>query len=438
LREGDTQSYVQDMTKAITKREFLKVAGGAGLGLLIGDTLWAQYAALPAERLAEDEAFWASIRSKYRLKPDYINLESGYYSIQSQPVLEKFVARTREANYQGSFYYRGPRVADKAAVAAKLAAMGGCDPEELIITRNTTESLDTVISGYDWKPGDEAVMAEQDYSHMLAQFKLMERRHGIVRRVVSVPRDPKSDDEIVQVYAKAITPRTKLLMVCHMINVTGHILPVRKIADMAHARGVDVMVDGAHTFAHFDFRIPDLGADYYGASLHKWLGTPVGAGLLYVKRTKIAKLWPVFGDSADFADDDIQKLNHTGTHPVHTDLTISDAIDFHNMLGTARKEARLRYLQQYWSTKVRGAHPKIVMYSPGDPKRTCGIGNVGVQGIRATDLAKTLLDKYKVWTVGVENDAAGVHGCRITPHVFIQPKELDVLVSAMKQIAATA
>src|SRR5690242_3404278 len=217
----------------MNKRDFIRTAGGASLGLLLGDKLWAQYAEMPFERLAEDEAFWASIRAKYRLKPDYINLESGYYSIQAQPVLDGFIAKTREANYQGSFYYRGPRLPDKAAVAKKLAEMGGCAPEELIITRNTTESVDTVISGYDWKPGDEAVMAEQDYGHLLAQFHLMERRYGIVRKVVSVPGDPKSDDEVVQVYANAITPKTRLLMVCHMINVTGHILPVRKISDMA-------------------------------------------------------------------------------------------------------------------------------------------------------------------------------------------------------------
>jgi selenocysteine lyase/cysteine desulfurase len=419
------------------KREFIKSAGAASLALLFGDELWAQYLRVAPARLAEDEAFWATIRAKYRLKPDYINLESGYYSIQAQPVLDAFVAKVRDINYHGSFYFRGPRVADKAAVRDKLAAMGGCSPQELCITRNTTESLDTVISGYDWKAGDEAVMAAQDYGHMLAQFKLMEKRYRIVNRVVSVPHDPKSDDEIVQLYANAITPRTRLLMVSHMINVTGHILPIRKISDMAHARGVDVMIDGAHTFGHFDFRIPDLGGDYYGASLHKWLGVPLGAGLLYVKKDKIAGLWPVYGDSVQFAEDDIMKLNHTGTHPVHTDLAIVDAIDFHNMIGTARKEARLRYLQQYWFTKLQGT-PKVVMYSPSDPKRVCGIGNVGVQGIKGPDLAKTLLERYKIWTVGVENEAGNVHGCRITPHVFIQPRELDVLVGAIKEIAAKA
>jgi selenocysteine lyase/cysteine desulfurase len=435
MARSDYHHNVAGMTKTMNKRDFLRTAGGASLGLLLGDKLWAQYAALPVERLAEDEAFWAAIRGKYRLKPDYVNLESGYYSMQSQPVLEAFIGKVRDVNNLASAYMRGPRLPDKAAASAKLAAMAGCDPGEVIITRNTTESLDTVISGYDWKAGDEAVMATHDYGHMLAQFKLMARRYGMVNNVVTVPLDPKSDDEVVQVYANAITPRTKLLMVCHMINITGHILPVRKIADMAHSKGVDVMVDGAHTFGHVDFKIPDLGVDYFGASLHKWLGCPLGTGLLYVRRNKVAALWPVFGDSVQFADDDILKLNHTGTHPVHTDLAIADAIDFHNSIGTQRKEARLRYLQNSWVKQVRGT-PKVVMNTPTDPARSCAIANVGVAGMKGVDLAKVLMDKYKFFTVGIDN--AGVVGVRVTPHVFIMPKELDTFANAIKEIARTA
>ena len=414
------------------KREFLRTAGTAGLGLLLGDKLWAQFAALPAERLAEDEAFWTAIRGKYRLKPDYINLENGYYCMQATPVLEAFIAKVREQNYQASYYLRTTQVPDKLAARTKVAALGGCTPDELIITRNTTESLDTVIAGFDWKSGDEAVMAQQDYGHMLAQFKLQARRHGMVNKVVSLPVDPKSDDEIVELYAGAITPRTRLLMICHMVNITGHILPVRKVCDMAHARGVQVMIDGAHTFGHIDYKIPDLDGDYFGASLHKWLGCPLGAGLLYVRRDRIAGLWPIYGDSTMPADGDIGKLNHTGTHPVHTDLAIEDAIAFHQSIGIQRKEARLRYLQNYWVNKVRGMK-NVVMFTPSDPRRSCAIANVGIRGMKAVDLAKTLLEKYKIWTVGIDN--AGVAGVRVTPHVFIQPKELDTFVSAIGEIA---
>jgi selenocysteine lyase/cysteine desulfurase len=417
------------------KRGFLRTSASAGVGLLFEEGLWAHLARLPAARLAEHAEFWETVRADYGLKPDYINLENGYYCIQSQPVLEAFIAKVREQNLQGSYYLRTRQVPDKAAVRDRLAEMAGCEPGELIITRNTTESLDTVISGFDWRPGDEAVMAVHDYGQMLAQFRLMARRHGMVNRLVTVPLDPRSDEEVVEVYADAITPRTRLLMVCHMINITGQILPVRKIAEMAHGQGVQVMVDGAHTFAHLDFRIPDLGCDYYGASLHKWLGAPLGAGLLYVRKDRIPALWPIYGEDRNAADDDIMKLNHTGTHPVHTDLAIPDAIDFHNTIGTQRKEARLRYLTQYWMTRVRGMK-NVVLNSPSDPARTCGIANVGIRGLPPADMARTLLDKYGIWTVAIDDE--GVRGCRITPHVFILPRELDTFVEAVAETSAAS
>jgi len=388
--------------------------------------------AMPHTELAQDEAFWGTIRGKYKLTPEYINLENGYYSMQAEPVLESFLSHVRSINVQASRYMRTRQVDDKLRVRTRLAKMAGVSPEEIIITRNTTESLDTVINGYDWNPGDEAVMAAQDYGAMLDMFKLQARRHGIVNRVVSLPLDPQSDDELVQLYANAITPKTRLLMVGHMVNIPGHILPVRAISEMAHARGVDVMCDGAHAFAQLAYRIPDLGCDYYGASLHKWLGTPLGAGILYVRQDRIAKLWPIYADDR-MADTDIRKLNHTGTHPVHTDLGIDNAIDFHESIGAARKEARLRYLQRYWTTQVRGV-PNIMVNTPSDPKRSCAIANVGVSGMKPADLAKTLFDRYKVWTVAI--DTANVHGVRVTPQLFTTPKELDVLVRALKELAA--
>jgi selenocysteine lyase/cysteine desulfurase len=418
----------------MNKRDFLRTAGGASLGLLIGDDLWAKYAAMPAPILARAEDFWDEIRGKYRLKPDYINLENGYYSMQAQPVLEAFLDKVRYLNNEGSYYMRTRLVPDKAAARDRLAALAGCSAGEIIITRNTTESLDTVIAGYDWKAGDEAIMAEQDYGAMRDMFRLQARRYGMVPVSLSLPNDPASDDEIVNLYANAITPRTRLLMVCHMVNITGQVLPVRKIADMAHAKGVDVMIDGAHAFAHLDFRIPDLGGDYYGASLHKWLGCPLGTGLLYVRRDRIAKLWPIYAEIS-WADDDIRKLNHTGTHPAHTDLAIENAIVFHEMIGAARKEARLRYLQNYWTGQVRGL-PNVVLNTPTDPARSCAIANVGIRGLAPRDLAKTLLEKHRIWTVGIDNPAAGVQGVRVTPHVYTKPAELDAFVAAIRVLAS--
>lgn len=417
------------------KRDFLKNFLALGVttapGISTFGQLLSSVAHIPAKQLASDQDFWASIRSGYRLKPDYINLENGYYCFLPQETLNHFIEHVKEVNYQGSWYMRTVQWENKDATAARLAEMAGCSAEEVIITRNTTESLDMVITGKDWQPGDEAVMAEQDYGAMLNQFKLAAKRYGVVNKIISVPNHPVSDEEIVELYASAITPKTKLLMVCHIINITGHILPIRKICDMAHSKGVEVLVDGAHAFGHFEFNIPDLDCDYYGSSLHKWLSTPLGAGLLYVKKGKVDDVWPLLAED-ERDPDDIHTLNHTGTHPVHTDLAINNAIDYHNAIGAERKEARLRYLQSYWTSKVRDV-PGVIVNTPKDPTRHCGIGNVGIEGMKPHDFAKTLLEEYKIYTVAI--DGANVHGCRICPNVYTTEEELDVLVKACKELA---
>ncbi|MBX2895155.1 MAG: aminotransferase class V-fold PLP-dependent enzyme [Cyclobacteriaceae bacterium] len=419
----------------MNKRAFLKNVGLLSLSAL---PLWDALAEankntahLSAEAAARNEDFWAAIRGGYKLKPDYINLENGYYCFLPQEILEHHINHIREVNYQGSYYMRTVQWDNKRKMAAKLAALAGCLPEELIITRNTTESLDMVIGGINWKAGDEAVMAEQDYGSMLNHFKLMEKKHGIVNKIISVPNHPQSDEEIVKLYESAITSKTKLLMVCHMINITGQVLPVRKICDMAHAKGVEVLVDGAHAFAHLNFSLPDLGCDYYGSSLHKWLSVPLGAGILYVKKGKAANVWPLLA-SGNPDRNDIYSLNQVGTHPVHTDLAIANAIDYYLMIGRDRKEERLRYLQTYWTSKVRNLS-HIRVNTPEAPKRHAGIGNVGVKGMKPQDLADTLLKKYKIYTVAI--DGAGVHGCRITPNVYTTTQELDAFVAALKDLA---
>jgi selenocysteine lyase/cysteine desulfurase len=416
------------------KRSFLKNLGMlpiAGVPLWQSlDSLIKQTSNVSAEVLAKDEDFWEAIRGGYKIKPDYINLENGYYCFLPQEILESYINHIREVNYQGSYYMRTVQWDNKKKIAAKLGELAGCTPEELIITRNTTESLDMIIGGQNWKPGDEAVMAEQDYGAMLDMFKQVEARYGVVNKIVSVPNHPASDEEIVNLYASAITDKTKLLMVCHMVNITGQILPVRKICDMAHGKRVEVLVDGAHAFAHINFSIPDLDCDYYGASLHKWLSVPLGAGILYVKKGKASKVWPLLGESGRTGDD-IYRLNHIGTHPVHTDLTIANAIDFYLKIGRERKESRLRYLQTYWTSKVRNL-PHIEVNTPADPTRHCGIGNVGIKGMKPQVLAETLLKEYKIYTVAI--DGAGVHGCRITPNLYTTTRELDTFVEALKKL----
>lgn len=419
----------------VSKRTFLKkiAYAGAAFSLMPFEALEKSISKienLSLPQVAQNEDFWTDIRKAYRLKPNYINLENGYFSMQSEEVLKYFIDHVREINYEASYYMRTRQFDDKIAMRQKLATMLGCSVEELAITRNTTESIDSIISGIDWKSGDEAIMAEQDYGSMLDMFKQQARRYGMVNKIISVPNHPKSDEEIVNMYEKAITSKTRLLMVSHIINITGHLLPIKKICDMAHSHGVEVIVDGAHSFAQIDFKITDLGCDYFASSLHKWLGCPLGEGLLYVKKEKIKNIWSTYADKG-FADDDIRKLNHTGTHPVHSDLTIADAIRFHEKIGIQRKEARLRFLQEYWTKKARQI-PGVIVNTPTDSQRACGIANVGVKNLTPAQLAKTLLEKYKIWTVAI--DYANVQGVRITPHVYTSIEELDVFVAALKNI----
>ena len=420
----------------MNKRSFIKNATLTGIGASLGvDALAALFETKKyssAAALAADDKFWNQIRTQYMLKPDYINLENGFYNFIPQPTLEKYIQHIRDINYQGSYYMRTVQRDNKKRMAAKLAAVAGCSPEELIITRNTTESLDLVIAGQDWKAGDEALMAIQDYGSMLDMFEQVSQRYGVVLNKVSIPNLPASDEEIVSLYEKAITPKTKLLMIPHMVNITGHILPVRKICDMAHSKGVEVMVDGAHAFAHIQYKISELDCDYYGTSLHKWMSVPLGAGFLFVKKEKIAKTWPLIGDGTKDLSD-IRRLNHIGTHACATDLTIEDAIDFYNMIGAERKEKRLRYIQQYWTSRVKNV-PKIIINTPTDDKRSCGIANVGIAGMTPADLAKRLMDEHKIFTVAI--DTANVHGCRITPNVYTSLEELDAFVAALKKLAA--
>lgn len=418
----------------MNKREFLRSLALAGTGLpLLSMDLPSWVADLPPDHsgLYQNEDFWAKVRADYKLKPDYINLESGYYNIIPQPTLKKLQEHIEAVNYQGSYYMRTVQWENKDSMSFKLAKVLGCQRENLVITRNTTESLDMIIKGFPWKEGDEAVFALQDYGAMKDMFGQISERYGVKLKTVSVPNHPKSDEDIVGLYEQAITSNTKLLMICHMINITGHILPVRKICDMAHSKGVQVMVDGAHCVGHFEYNITDLNCDYYGSSLHKWLACPLGTGLLYVRDEHIDHIWPLLAESPR-EKGDIKRLNHTGTHPVYHDLSIENAIDYHMMIGGKRKEERLRYLQRYWSDQVR-EHPGIVVNTPEDPNRSCAIANVGIEGMKPADMAKSLLKDHQIWTVAI--DYANVHGCRITPNVFTSTKELDRFVEALKVMA---
>jgi selenocysteine lyase/cysteine desulfurase len=418
----------------MNKRDFIKHLVALGMSTTAINALALKFEKIRHTSLSNSttsDEFWEGIRGDYQLKDDYINLENGYYSIMPQPILEEYLQLTENMNLQGSWYMRKHFTNDQVQARKQLAELSGCELEEVVITRNATESLDIVIAGQYWEEGDEAIMAHQDYGAMLNMFNLMKKRYGIVNHMIHIPNHPATDEEIVRLFEDQINDKTKLIMVCHMINITGHVLPVRKICDMAHKHGVQVMVDGAHSFAHIHTNFAELHCDYYGTSLHKWLSAPLGNGMLYVKKGNVAGLWPLMAEDP-LPEDDIKKLNHMGTIPPHSMLGIKLAISFHEMIGAERKETRLRYLTTYWTEKVRDLKG-IQVNTPKDPQRYCGIANVGVDSLSAKELAKSLLENYKIWTVAI--DRPNVHGCRITPNIFTTTSELDALVAALTTLS---
>jgi selenocysteine lyase/cysteine desulfurase len=417
------------------KRNFIKTLGALSVSSVVSPSELTKIKSISYSlpKIKSDEELWSTVRSHYTLKDDYINLESGYYSIIPNPVLEHFIKHVKYVNIEGSYYMRNDLNKNKDRVISELAKLVGSTSDQIGITRNATESLDLVISGYQWERGDEAIYAKQDYGTMKEMFEQISLRYGVKTKIVSVPNHPKSDEEIISIYESQITDKTKLIMICHMINITGQILPVKKICEMAHSYGVEVMVDGAHCVGHFDFSIDEFNCDYYGSSLHKWLATPLGAGLLYINKNNTHKIWPLLANG-NTNKKDIKRLNHIGTHPVHTDLAISNSIDYTNWIGMKKKEKRMRYLQRYWSDKLRIIE-NIIINTPEDINRSCGIGNVGLTNMSPSQMSKVLFEKYKIFTVAI--DYANVKGCRISPNIFTTTNELDQFVSAVKEMANT-
>jgi selenocysteine lyase/cysteine desulfurase len=379
-----------------------------------------------------DELLWGDIRAEFSAARDFINLENGYFGIQPDIVLAAFTRYTAEVNTELGRYLRVrfPPLLD--GVMAELAAFAGVAVDELLITRNATESMNILAQGYPFRPGDEVLLGDHDYDHVVPIFELLAERRGIVVKRVRLPIHPRDDAEIVARYEAALTPRSRVILATHMIHFTGQILPVAKLAAMARPRGVDVMVDAAHSFAQIDFRLPDLGVDFAAANLHKWLGAPLGTGLLYVARRRLPEIEPLFADGL-FAPGDIRRLGHFGTTPPAAILAIGDALAFHNRVGSRNKEARLRYLKDYWTMRVAG-RSGVELLTPAEPSRSCAIATFRIAGIGADRLADLLYDRYRIFAVGrAQGDYAGV---RITPHLYTRLDELDRLVGAIHEITA--
>ncbi len=385
---------------------------------------------LTLPEIGDQDFDWEFVRKAYDPSPDFINLENGYFSPQIREDYEKFVGYGRELNQRTSNMMRSDLDDETLETRKAMAEFCGVDLEEIVLTRNTTESLNIVINGLELQKGDEAVITDQCYPNMINAFRQREKRDSIVVKEISLPMDPVSDDELVNAYEKAITPKTKVILVTHMINLTGQVLPCKKISEMAHSRGVEVIVDAAHSFAHVDFQIRDLGADYVGTSLHKWLCAPVGSGLLYIKKEHVSKVWPLFGD-VENDPENIRKFERQGTQPLGTRRGIRNAIEFHKFIGGRRKEERLRSNTTYWTQKARSFR-KIIVNTPEDPNRYAGLGNFRLKGSNPGPVSKALFDDYRIMTVPV--DTKSVTGIRVTPHLYNTEEHLEKLLFALERL----
>jgi selenocysteine lyase/cysteine desulfurase len=425
------------------RRTFLKqaatLAGAFSVNSLFQQThgeLWAEAAGsvngLNAEQAAQNEDYWSVIQRSYTVNPDLINLNNGGVS-PAPLVVQQAVERYNELANEGPSYYMW-RILDQGRepLREKLAQLAGAQPGEIAINRNSTEALNTIIYGLDLKSGDEVVGTKQDYPNMIEAYRQRAMREGIVYKQISFDFPIENDEQIVKAYEEAITPRTKILHVTHMINWVGQIMPVAKIADMAHAHGIEVIADGAHSFGLMDFKIPDLHCDYFGTSLHKFLSAPIGTGMMWVKSDKIEKLWPLTCNDKPRSGD-IRKFETLGTRSFPLEQGIGEAINFHEGIGSKRKEERIRYLKDYWATRVQGI-PKVKLHTSLNAKYSCAICGVSIEGMTPSEFENALFNQYKIHTVGIvwEN----ISCVRVTPHVYTTLPDLDKLVKAIQTLAA--
>jgi selenocysteine lyase/cysteine desulfurase len=387
---------------------------------------------LSADAVAADEDYWSVIQQAYTVNSNFVNLNNGGVS-PSPRVVQEAVERYNQLTNQGPSYYMW-RILDQGRepLRYKLAEMAGCSTEEIAINRNATEALNTVIFGLDLKVGDEVIGTKQDYPNMIQAWKQREMREGIVYKQLNFQFPIESDAEIVKAFENAITPKTKIIHITHIINWIGQILPARKIADMAKSHGIEVIVDGAHSFGLLDYQIPDLNCDYFGTSLHKFLSAPIGSGMLWIKKEKIGKIWPLLCNG-DPKGTDIRKFETLGTRSFPIEQGIGEAVNFQMAIGGKRKEDRIRYLKNYWAKKVAEV-PKVKIHTSFKPEYACAICGVSIDGMTPGELDSALFNTYKIHTVGIvwEN----ISCVRITPHVYTRIQDLDKLVKAITELAS--
>ena len=388
-------------------------------------------AGTPSETVASDETYWSHIQRAFDVDSTIVNLNNGGCSPTPSHVLEAMIRDLKFSNEMPVHHMwtvLEPRI---ESVRRELAREFGCDPEEMAITRNASESLETLIFGLDLQPGDEVVVTNQNYPRMLTSWDQRVRRDRIVVRPISFPVPPPSAADVVRRFREALTPRTRVIEITHITNLTGQILPVRDVVRMARERGIEVFVDGAHAFAHFPFRRDDLECDYYGTSLHKWLLAPIGTGFLYVRREKQKKIWPLMAAPVKM-DQDIRKYEEIGTHPAANHNAIAAALAFHREVGAERKAARLRWLRDRWARRLLAADPRVKVRTPLNATESCGIALVSVEGVDTEKLQAHLWEKHRIMTTPIVHPE--FNGLRVTPNIYTRPDEIDVFAEKVEDV----
>jgi selenocysteine lyase/cysteine desulfurase len=418
-----------------TRRDFFKKTGLlSAAGLLTGvhpvaalDPLFKKMQGFSDEELVSDEDFWYQVQQSFTVSPSLINLNNGGVSPAPRTVQEAMKRYYDYSNETPTYYMWRILDQGREPLRQQLARLAGCAVDEIAINRNSSEGLETVIFGMTLSSGDEVVASRQDYPNMINAWNQRVIRNGIKMVWVNLELPSEDEDYLVGQYVNAFTPNTKVVHLTHVINWNGQVLPIRKIAREAHRRGIEVIVDGAHSFAHLDFKIPDLEADYFATSLHKWLYAPIGSGMLYVRKEKIASIFPLFANDSPKSDD-IRKFEALGTRPFFIEQAIGKAIEFNEMLGIGRKQKRLHYLKNYWMERVRSL-PGVRLHTSMDPKWACAIGNMSVEGKTPGELDRFLLDKYKVHTVAIQWE--NINGIRVTPNVYTTTRQLDQFIEGV-------
>jgi selenocysteine lyase/cysteine desulfurase len=380
---------------------------------------------------AENEDFWGWVRESYTVSANIINLNNAGVGPQPKIVQDAHIRNYHLSNEAPSYYMWRILDQGREGLRNKLAELCGTLPEEIAMNRNATEGLNTIIFGLNLKEGDEIVLSTFDYPNMTNAWKQREKRDKIKLVWIDIPQPLEDDNAIVKLYENAITPKTKIVHITHLINWTGNIVPCKAIADMAHKKGCEVIVDGAQSFAHFDFKIEDTGADYFATSLHKWMCAPFGSGMLYIRKEKIKNIWALLS-SVEPDGDDIKKFESLGTRSFASEMAIGTAIDFHNIIGGKRKEARLRYLKDYWAEKAVRL-PKAKLSTSLKPDYSCGMANIGFEGWQAQQIEAKLFERYKIHTVSIVHEK--VNGIRISPNVYTNVQDLDFLMKGLTEIS---